>query len=46
MFEKLESLTQSRAGAAPAWLMSHPKTAERIKAIEANEAKWNAVTAD
>ncbi len=46
LFEKLETLTQSRAGAAPAWLMSHPKTAERIKAIEANEAKWNAVTAD
>lgn len=46
LFEKLESLTKARSGAAPAWLMSHPKTAERIKAIEANEAKWNAVTVD
>lgn len=40
LFEKLEALTQSRSGAVPAWLMSHPKTAERIKAIEALEAKW------
>ncbi|MGB3313189.1 MAG: M48 family metallopeptidase [Albidovulum sp.] len=39
LFEKLETLTGS-AGAAPAWLMSHPKTAERIAAIERNEAKW------
>jgi len=42
LFEKLEKLTQSRSGAAPAWLMSHPKTGERIKAIEALEAKWSA----
>ncbi|MCI2398225.1 M48 family metallopeptidase [Aliiroseovarius subalbicans] len=40
LFGKLDALTASRAGAAPAWLMSHPKTAERIKAIDANEAKW------
>lgn len=40
MFGKLEELTQSRSGAAPAWLMSHPKTAERIKALEALEARW------
>src|SRR5690554_2797607 len=26
LFGKLEALTQSRGGAAPAWLMSHPKT--------------------
>ncbi len=42
LFEKLERLTQSRAGAVPAWLMSHPHTGERIKAIEALEAKWAA----
>jgi len=24
----------------PAWLMSHPKTEERIAAIETLEAKW------
>ncbi|MDJ1008723.1 MAG: M48 family metallopeptidase [Paracoccaceae bacterium] len=40
LFSKLEDLTQSNHGAVPAWLMSHPKTAERIRAIEANEAKW------
>jgi len=40
LFLKLEALTQSRAGAMPAWLMSHPKTAERIAAIEKLERKW------
>ncbi|QIE47420.1 M48 family metallopeptidase [Pseudohalocynthiibacter aestuariivivens] len=40
LFRKLEKLTQARAGAAPAWLMSHPKTEERIGAIEKLEAKW------
>ena len=41
LFGKLEELTQANHGAVPAWLMSHPKTPERIKAIEANEAKWD-----
>ena len=40
LFEKLEKLTQTNMGAAPAWLLSHPKTGERIKAIETLEAKW------
>lgn len=40
LFRKLEALTGFRMGAMPAWLMSHPKTAERIAAIEANEARW------
>ncbi len=40
LFTKLERLTKQRSGAVPAWLMSHPKTEERIRAIEANEAKW------
>lgn len=40
LFGKLESLTQVNMGAAPAWLLSHPKTTERIAAIERNEAKW------
>ncbi|MFN4130662.1 MAG: peptidase M48, partial [Paracoccaceae bacterium] len=26
----------------PAWLLSHPKTDERIKAIEAAEIRWQA----
>jgi putative metalloprotease len=40
LFRKLEALTEARAGAVPAWLMSHPKTEERITAIEKLEAKW------
>ena len=40
LFLKLEDLTQSRSGAVPAWMMSHPKTAERIKALEALESRW------
>lgn len=40
LFTKLEALTQSRAGAVPAWLMSHPKTTERIAALEQLEARW------
>jgi metalloprotease len=42
LFGKLERLTEARGGAAPAWLMSHPKTEERVRAIEALEAKWAA----
>lgn len=40
LFLKLEALTQSRAGMAPAWLMSHPKTEERIAALERLETSW------
>jgi len=40
LFQKLEALTQARAGTAPAWLMSHPKTADRIAAIERLEKAW------
>ncbi len=40
LFRKLGALTQSSGGAAPAWLLSHPKADERIAAIERNEAKW------
>ncbi|GGF56610.1 putative metalloprotease [Mameliella alba] len=40
LFGKLEDLTRTRAGAVPAWLMSHPKTSERIKALEVLEARW------
>lgn len=46
LFSKLGSLTQSNHGAMPAWFMSHPKTAERIKAIEALEARWNEALTD
>ena len=39
LFRKLDALT---AGGGPqlAWLMSHPKTKERIGAIEKREARW------
>jgi len=43
LFQKLERLTGNRAAGTPAWLLSHPRTAERIAAIEANEARWTAV---
>lgn len=40
LFEKLDEMTNSRASMAPAWLMSHPKTEERIAALRKLEAKW------
>ena len=40
LFRKLDALTKSGAGGIPAWLLSHPRTDERIAAIEANEARW------
>lgn len=44
LFTKLETLTGARGAATPAWMMSHPKTQQRIAAIKANEAKWRSVT--
>jgi putative metalloprotease len=40
LFLKLNTLTGAHGAQIPAWFLSHPKTEERIKAIEANEAKW------
>ena len=40
LFQKLDKLSGARGAASPAWLLSHPKTTERIKAIESNTAKW------
>lgn len=40
LLSKLEVLTKSGHGVAPAWLMSHPKTPDRIAAIEKIEANW------
>jgi metalloprotease len=42
LFLKLERLAGLRMAGAPAWLLSHPKSADRIAAIEANEARWTA----
>jgi putative metalloprotease len=39
LFEKLEALAGA-SGQPLAWLMSHPKTADRIAAIEALETRW------
>ena len=40
LFEKLEHLTGARGAATPAWLLSHPKSDQRIAAIAANTEKW------
>jgi len=40
LFIKLEKMTGARGFASPAWLLSHPKTSERIAAIEANQLRW------
>ena len=40
LFEKLARLTQSNRGAAPAWLLSHPKPEERIAAIRRLSDGW------
>ncbi|EDZ44323.1 MAG: M48 family metalloprotease [Planktotalea sp.] len=40
LFRKLDALTKSQAGRAPAWLLSHPKTEERIAALEKLEGRW------
>ena len=42
LFKKLEALMgfSGSAATAPAWMLSHPKTADRIAAIEANEKRW------
>ncbi len=40
LFQKLDKLSKGAGAGTPAWLLSHPKTHERIAAIEENEAKW------
>ena len=40
LFSKLEDLTKTNRGAVPAWLMSHPKTQERIAALDKLESRW------
>ncbi|MDZ4134198.1 MAG: M48 family metallopeptidase [Paracoccaceae bacterium] len=40
LFRKLETLTGAVGAGPPEWLRSHPKTAERIRAIEDREARW------
>lgn len=40
LFHKLDALTKSSGGRAPAWLMSHPKTEERIAELKKMRLKW------
>lgn len=40
LFAKLDQITGAQGAATPAWLLSHPKTPDRIAAIAAQEAKW------
>ena len=42
MFEKLEQVSGNNANLQPAWLLSHPKTVDRIKKIQENKTKWSA----
>ncbi|EYD74470.1 Peptidase, M48 family [Rubellimicrobium mesophilum DSM 19309] len=39
LFRKLGAMA-GHGAQAPAWLLTHPRTEERIRAIEANEARW------
>ncbi|WP_037227307.1 M48 family metalloprotease [Roseobacter sp. GAI101] len=41
LFQKLEALTQNNHGTAPAWLMSHPKTDDRIAALTTLQKRWD-----
>ncbi|MCT4559372.1 MAG: M48 family metallopeptidase [Pelagimonas sp.] len=44
MFEKLDAWSTAHKGATPAWMMSHPKTTDRIKALQKLEQKWQVET--
>ncbi|MFK7869516.1 MAG: M48 family metallopeptidase [Roseobacter sp.] len=46
LFEKLDALTRQGGMSPPAWMTSHPKTEDRIKALRALEAKWNGALID
>lgn len=41
LFAKLDALTGAGGRGAPVWMMSHPATPDRIRAIEALERRWN-----
>lgn len=44
LFRKLAKLTGAAGAGTPAWLLSHPKTDDRIAAIEAMAARWRQLT--
>ncbi len=41
LFEKLDTLTQSSGNRPPAWLLSHPKTEERIDKLRQMQLRWD-----
>ena len=41
LFEKLDALSQSNQGRPPAWLLSHPKTEERVAALRQMQLRWD-----
>lgn len=45
LFRKLDGLVGADQAGPPVWLRSHPKSAERIAAIESNVARWQAEVA-
>ena len=40
LFKKLDAISDSLNGNVPAWLLSHPKTSERIDALNKLKARW------
>lgn len=42
LFEKLDAMVVAKTTGVPAWLLSHPKSVDRIAAIKANTARWTA----
>ena len=40
LFEKLDELSQNSAGRPPAWLLSHPKTEERVAELRKLQLRW------
>lgn len=46
LFTRLERLIGAPGAGVPAWILSHPKSADRIAAIEVLEARWPPVPRD
>lgn len=40
LLARLEGLTRASGAPPPLWLASHPRSADRIRAIESHEARW------
>ncbi len=46
LFTRLDRLTGAPGASTPAWILSHPKSPDRIAAIEALEARWRRAPRD